>query len=160
MGHELLCDDFNTQRTVDKLTEKHAKEDPVDKIDGVERMSSTQAQEVIHKRIGAFECSDCHRIYYESIECPAAGNDGHVNTVNTKKICLGCQAHKTQSKRRKCNSRIDSDPCCNLAKCRCPDYHQCEHHHNQCHKVTIKCPGVDKCRLQNCTHQERVYHWL
>lgn len=51
----LLKPDFETRSKVEEALRKHAIEDPVDRIEGIENMPEHEAEALIQRRIGAFE---------------------------------------------------------------------------------------------------------
>jgi len=128
---------------------KHAKEDHVDKIPGIETMSRVEAEAQIQRRIGAYECSICSDIFCEGIECAVAEeveeNPGEERTMICpscilRPLCGPCDFSNCSEPLYKC------DLCCSVAKYRCPDFYQCEKHHSGAKTIEL-CPGGHKCPL-------------
>ena len=126
----------------------HAQNDPVDKIEGIDRVckvSPSEARLEIERHIGAFECSKCKEVYCESIKCEAADQTaedrGGAESKGRQNLCSNCRKSSCRKPIIKC------DLCCSLAKYRCADYYQCEMHHSHLRKTVHLCPGLENCPL-------------
>ena len=128
---------------------QHAKEDPIDKIEGIETLAAAEAEALVARRIGAFNCTRCKEIFCEGIVCADNVIDGPVKKV---KECPTCHSRRHirpawATDFSKCPEPLyKCDLCCSVAKYRCADYYQCEMHHSGA-KTIIPCPGKDKCPL-------------
>ena len=159
----LLGEHFRLRSEVITAQRKHAREDPVDRIPGLDKMEPTEAESLIHRRIGAFRCSQCNSIFCEGIVCAGAADDTSEGPPGeATKMCQRCTIHKNAKlggKLRKIDFSKCKEPlykcdlCCSLAVYRCADYYQCEKHHGQGSKTVEKCPGESKCPLA-CAHPQ------
>jgi len=142
----LLKADFATRATCMAIMRKHAREDPVDRIDGLDQMSEEEADALISRKIGAYRCTKCHDIFAEGIQCGEVAD--HDGPAQTKKLCQPCTVKASRPDYSKCPTPLyKCDLCCSVAVYRCADYYQCETHHGQGAKTLVKCPGGSKCPL-------------
>jgi len=146
MLRNLVRPGFATRSTVQEALWKHAIEDPVDKIEGIEEMPQHEALELIQRRIGAFECSQCNDIFCEGIACAAADDEAEQRDDIRCPNCI-LRPLTGPSDYSNCPEPIyKCDLCCAVAKYRCPDYYQCEMHHSGAKTIHL-CPGGHKCPL-------------
>jgi len=163
----MLRDPLEKRKHVRAACERHAREDPVDKIKGLDDMSATEALETIERSIGAYQCSKCPSIFCEGTVCGAAAgenDDGGGAREKEALVCPTCAPRKPvlgPVDYSKCPEPLyKCDLCCSVAKYRCPDYYQCEMHHAQYpNKVVHKCPGPEKCSL-GVAHPQNDYKRL
>jgi hypothetical protein len=141
---KLMKHDIATRDECTRILRKHARESPIDKIEGIDAMSEEAADALIARKIGAFRCTKCKDLFAEGIECGA----DHA-PKQTQKLCQPCTVRASSKKDySKCPEPLyKCDLCCSVAKYRCPDYYQCEKHHSQGAKIVEKCPGGSKCPL-------------
>jgi len=149
MLRDLLNPTHEIRARVHNALWKHAMEDPVDKIPGLDAMSQIDAEAQIQRRIGAFQCSKCNDIFCEGIECAVAEEAEGTSGEERILTCPSCVFRPLMGPAdySKCPEPLyKCDLCCSVAKYRCPDYYQCEKHHSG-PKTLELCPGDHKCPL-------------
>jgi len=146
MLDKLLQPELSTRTRVNAALYKHAVEDPVDRIEDIDTMTPRAADDIIHRRIGAFTCSKCNDVFCEGIACAA---DDDEQQEDREMVCADCQLRPLVNVDfSQCKEPVyKCDLCCSVAVYRCPDYYQCEKHHSQGGKVVEECPGGHKCPL-------------
>lgn len=148
MLRDLLQPTLALREKVEAAMWTHAREDPIDQIEGIENMEKSQAEGIISRKIGAFQCSRCKDIFCQGIAC---GDVEEEEAERRKLLCPDCVLRSTAGYEidySKCPEPLyKCDLCCSVAKYRCPDYYQCEKHHSQGRKTLEMCPGGKKCPL-------------
>jgi len=142
----LLKPGFETRAKVQEALRKHALEDPVDRIEGIEDMPEHEADALIQRRIGAFECTNCKDIFCEGIECAARDDEAEQRDDVRCPRCVLASKMGASDYSNCPEPLYKCDLCCSVAKYRCPDYYQCEMHHSGAKTIHL-CPGAEKCPL-------------